>query len=513
MSLKRLKKTVPLCDDVGEETDLYKLIVKGTIRRVLGERIVALCKDTGRYLIGKIALRTLLPVALALTTSRTQSGLVSFFEDEEPEPSEETESENKIKSQPDDKDSESVGAGEGDEASVPSDTVRGLIYARVSSGKQLKSEGDDEEVEYDEGSIEGQIDELTDLAKNEGIELPYGPITDEAKTGTDFDRDGIQEVFEIAKRKNIDCLLVEKVDRIGRSAPETLYFIYILQSECDVTLLTPSGEHDIDTVEGLMQTTLLSLMAEVQNEIRTTKAKKERIRGFLHKKNWNCKSPKIPLGYDKTDDGWLEVNSEEQIIVRDLFRKFVECETYAETERYIDKEYGPSILDGHKVKTLLTNWVYIGKPRLPEEWVTETTYENNLEDPSLHLLRENESSPIDVSEETFRETQETISVKDDKHSSDEDSEQLLDFIEEFSLFAVIEGSDPATLLHHCGEPLVTDGQRDLKGRKVHRYRCRECEESEDPESYYRQWPRGYELERIKLIQEVLDGESTLFEDP
>lgn len=479
------------------------------MRSVLGERIVALCKDTGRNLIGKIALPAFLPLTLALTTSRTQSGLTNFFKSEDSEPSGDTEPEDHFN---EDRGKEDSDSNNDDETSSRSDTVRGLIYARVSSGNQLKSEGDDEEVEYDEGSIEGQIDELTELAKNEGIELPYDPISDEAKTGTDFDRDGIQEVFEVSKRKDINCLLVEKVDRIGRSAPETLYFIYILQSECDVTLLTPSGEHDIDKVEGLMQTTLLSLMAEVQNEIRTAKAKKERIRGFLHKKNWNCNSPKTPLGYDQTDDGWLEVNSKEKTVVRDLFRKFVECETYAKAERYIDDEYGSSFLDGHKVKTLLTNWVYIGKPRLPEEWITETTYSNDLEDPSLHLLRENKPSSVDVSEETFREAQKIIRAKDNKHSSDDDSQQLLDFIEEFSLFAVIEGSDPATLLHHCGEPLVTDGQRDLKGRTVHRYRCRECEESEGPESYYRQWPRQYELDRIQSIQEVLDGESSLFEE-
>jgi hypothetical protein len=302
------------------------------------------------------------------------------------------------------------------------------------------------------------------------------------------------------------------VDRIGRSAPETLYFIYILQSECDVTLLTPSGERDINQVEGLMQTTLLSLMAEVQNDIRTTKAKKELVRGFFDKKNWKCRSPKIPLGYKETDDGWLQVNSSEKKIIRDMFQKFVECGVYAATERYIDEKYGSNVLDGHQVRTLLKNAVYIGRPRLPEAWVTETTYKNDLEDESLHLLEQDNSADIDVNEDTFIEAQEIIEDIKNKHSTDDDTQQLLDFIEEFSLFAVIKGSEPATLLHHCGEPLVTDGQRDLKGRTVHRYRCRKCEESGNQESYYRQWPRQYELDQIELIQDVIDDDSDPFED-
>lgn len=49
----------------------------------------------------------------------------------------------------------------------------------------------------DEGSIDGQIEELETVAKKEGIEVPYDPIVDKAKTGTNFDREGIQQVFEI----------------------------------------------------------------------------------------------------------------------------------------------------------------------------------------------------------------------------------------------------------------------------------------------------------------------------
>ena len=479
------------------------------MRSLLGERIVALCKQTALDLKDKIAVPAIPMSTLALTTSAEQSELGNFDKSGDHKEI----AQNRTQSA----ETHNTSGSSSEEPTGSEENLRGLIYARVSSGGQLKGEEDAENSDggapgYDEGSIEGQIDELTELAKSEDICLPYDPITDEAQTGTDFDRDGIQEVFERSKQDDIDFLLVEKVDRIGRSAPETLYFIYILQSECEVTLLTPSGKRDLNEVEGLMQTTLLSLMAEVQNDIRTTKARKERVRGFLQKKNWKCRMPKIPLGYNETDDGWLEVDPEEKKIVRDLFRKFVDCGVYAETERYIDQEYGPRVLDGHKVQSILSQSAYIGKPRLPEEWLTDTTYENDLEDQSLNLLEEQETAEIDVSEETFDEAQELIKVINEKYSSDDSTQQLLDFIEEFSLFAVVEGTDPATLLHHCGEPLVKDGQRDLNGRIVHRYRCRKCEESEDSDSYYRQWPRQYELDKIRLIHQVVEGNSDPFQD-
>jgi DNA invertase Pin-like site-specific DNA recombinase len=355
-------------------------------------------------------------------------------------------------------------------------------------------------------------EELEKIAERKGIKLPYDPITDEAETGTNFDRDGIQEVFEKTKRKDIDYLLVEKVDRVGRTAAETLYFIYILQSECGVTLLTSSGSKDVSEAPGLMQTTVMSLTAQIQNELRIAKANKERIRGFLKKKNWKCKSSKIPLGYKETDDGWLTTNPEEKPIVRDLFQKFETCGNYSETERYIDNKYGKEYLNGHKVKTVLQNRVYIGQPRLPESWLEDTTYENDLHEPELNLLKDEDDAQVDICEATFHQVQKIIQEKE-QQCSDDDTMELLDFVEEFSLFSVIQGSNPATLLHHCGNPLIKDGQVDLRGEyTVHRYKCRHCEETEDASDYYRRWPKDYELDAIRLIQQVVDGDVPDFID-
>jgi len=474
--------------------------IKRKIRSVLGARILGTISIQIQHLKRKILLCVYVCTLLTLTASGTQTEIGSFADDRDnrqsiddgpnkPEPATASDGHDA------DQDDAETDYGE--------DAPKGLVYARVSSGGQLDGETSDSG--YDEGSISGQIEELEDLAEKEGIELPHDPITDEAQTGTNFNREGIQEVFEIAKREEIDYLLVEKVDRVGRSAPETLYFLYVLQSECSVTLLTPAGEQNVAQVKGLLHTTLMSLMAEVQNEIRTNKAKKSRIRGFLNQKNWNNYTHTVPVGYNQDEAGWLVIDYEEKTIVRDMFRKFVECETYAETERYIDKKYGTSVLDGHRVRTLLTEMTYIGKPRLPDQWVTETTYENDMECPELHLLEEESDAEVDVTEDVFHKAQEIIEEKDKKHSEDEETEGVLDFIEEFSLFAVVEGSDPARLVHHCGEPLVRDGQVDLKGRKVHRYRCPSCEKSESAEEYYKRWPTEAELDAIKMIQKVLTG--------
>jgi DNA invertase Pin-like site-specific DNA recombinase len=472
---------------------------------LLGNHILGLTLAEAQNLKRKIDTPTMVPsLLLLMSDGGTQSKFTHFSKSE-------TESATQPELQDSDPENEPTESDppDSEELEESIDAQTGLIYARVSSEKQR--DGDANTDGPDEGSIQGQIEEMEEIADKCGIKLPYDPITDEAKTGTNFERDGIQQVFEMSKRKDIDNLLVEKVDRVGRNAAETLYFIYVLQSECGVTLVTNSGERDISKTHGLMHTTLMSLMAEVQNDLRVAKANKERIRGFLKKKNWKCKQPDPPLGYDETENGWLTINADQKRVVRDLFRKFVECETYAETERYIDEAYDTDYLDGHKVKTILQYRVYIGKPQLPEDWLVDTTYENDLEDPDLHLLRREDQSEIDVSEETFHEAQEIIERKDEKYDYDGGLD-LMDFIEEFSLFSVIKGTDPAQLLHHCGEPMVKDGQVTVNGYHTHRYKCPECEETEDAEDYYRRWPKGFEIDKMTLIEKVIADKTSLFGD-
>jgi hypothetical protein len=85
-----------------------------------------------------------------------------------------------------------------------------------------------------------------------------------------------------------------------------------------------------------------------------------------------------------------------------------------------------------------------------------------------------------------------------------------DHLEKFGLFAVVNSSDIVKLVHHCGEPLVKNGQRTLKGReKIHQYYCPTCDEEVDPSDYYRRWPREVERDRMELIQEILNGEFSL----
>lgn len=489
--------------------DWPKMYIKRPMRLPLGERILSLISKLPHGLKQRIRRVASSSDDCPASLNLRQSTLEGYSEESKEESATDKKDQITGANQPDETDDSDTNDDDEDaqELADEDDKKVGIIYARVSSTSQTKDSDDENKV--DSGSIEGQISDLEDIAERKGIELPYDPFVDKAKTGTNFDRDGIKRVFQVSLQNDIDYLLVEKVDRIGRHAPETLYYISKLQRECGVTLITQKGEQNIESVEGMMHTTLMSLMAEIQNTIRTKKATKERIRGFLVKKNWGCKSPIIPLGYTETDDGWLEVDRKEKQIVREIFEKFAECENYSATERYIEEKFGSQALDGYTIKTILGESVYIGRPKLPEEWLDGMSFENDLDEPELHLLRP-EDDNRDVSEELFEQVQSVIAEKERTYSTDEETYTIEDFIDEFGLFGTVESSPPVKLIHHCGEPLVKNGQADLGGKydiTTHSYKCPACEEVEQLDDCYRKWPLQMEAEKMEIISDLLNGDN------
>lgn len=516
---------------VGITLDWPKPDKRPKIIRLLGRNILGHIHSLGQYLSQQVKIRadTAADSSDAATgqqslksfgdkTAGTTAGKKPQVNDPAPDGADED--------GPDDHTGDDGGGDGNPDAADEDEPPVGIIYARVSSRSQTEDDDDDDDApdedgsddpdggdadgdEIDSGSIEGQITELEAIAEDLGIRLPYDPFIDKAETGRNFDREGIQNVFRTAREEDIDYLLIEKVDRIGRNAPQTLYFISVLQRQCGVTLITPNGERDVSEVEGLMHTTLMSLMAEVQNDLRTTKARSERIRGFLEKQNWKAYMPRVPLGYTETDDGWLAVDPDEKPIVREIFRKFTDCEVYAETRRHIEEKYGTEVLDGYKIKTVLQQEAYIGRPQIPEAWIEGTSHDETVvEDPDLHLLRPADDDKP-VSEATFDEAQAIIERKAQSDDSDEPPHTVSDFIDEFGLFPTVEVSEPVKLIHHCGEPMTKAGQVELGGKfdiTTHRYVCPACRETEEPENYYRKWPKQFEAERMRLMQKLLNDQ-------
>lgn len=357
----------------------------------------------------------------------------------------------------------------------------GVVYARVSSPGQVEGE-----------SLDAQIDELDSIADERDIELPTNPIQDKGKTGTDFNRGGIQKVLRLANQTPLDYVFVDTIDRLGRAAAQTHYFIHVLQVDCDVSIFTSSGEMNVQMIEDVMQVSLSTLMAELATKNQGRGALRSRVRNFIENRKWGSWYPTTPLGYTKSEDSlWIEKHAPTIAAAEKMFEYFVDNKSYSETARLINKRY----LDSSKhvsriqIKSYLQNPVYLGRPTIPVDNIHNYNEDDLPKDPELKL----------VDEESFERVQEIVEKISEKYSSNEDVTEADDIIDEFGLFPVAESSPMVKLVcSACGGDVVRDGTRPLdKGNKMRlEYKCsnKNCGQRSP-------WPKEVEYTMWKTLSE------------
>lgn len=348
-----------------------------------------------------------------------------------------------------DKNRDEEGTGESQE---------GVIYARVSSDKQV-----------DEGySLGSQVESLKETAASYGVSLVQDPIKDKGKTGTNFRRPGIREVFRLAADGEITHLFVNDVSRIGRNAPETVYFVYKLQDQFDVTIILTNGPLDVDEFEDLMSLCFESLISQRSVQTRSQASIRSRIRRFVEDHNWSTWYPTVPLGYNRTNEDWLEINGDEISVVKNLFERFEETESYAETARYVNNrtDMAEETFSGDQVKRNLQRRVYIGKPTVNMKTDLYEKDELTAEDQNLQI----------INQELYERVQDIIVSKKERNSTNSHTKDVEDFAEIFGFLPMLEAS-PHLALHcpKCSTEMNKNGQRTLAGTEaIHNYVCPDC---------------------------------------
>ncbi|WP_177197645.1 recombinase family protein [Halogranum rubrum] len=358
---------------------------------------------------------------------------------------------------------------------------RGVIYARVSTAEQAK-DGD---------SLETQVKKLVVRAREDGVTLIRDPITEDGETGTDFDRSGIKEVFELAQTGKITHLYVNEISRIGRNAAETLYFVYLLQSKFDITLIMGTKNVDITgKISDLINTTLEALMAQVSMEARVTRSTETMVRKFEEKISWQSVRPNIPIGYQaiehESGDNWIETDSNQVEVVKRMYEIFLEEKTYSTTGEILSEEY-PEIptFDGGQVKRRLKKPLHIGKPTMELETDRVERDKVVVDSPELAV----------VDESVFREANEIIEEISKKSSSSNQSMNPFNFADKFGIDCLYSSAPRIEIVcPNCeSTELRKYGTRETGEFTVHNYECKEC-------SHQSKWPNQSSLERMRRAQ-------------
>jgi len=309
--------------------------------------------------------------------------------------------------------------------------------------------------------------------KADDVVAAHEPIVD-IETGTTTEREGLKQLWDLAKSGAIHYLYVHSLDRLGRHVAEIPNLMYRLKQEMNVTVRTIDREYNfIDPMDFL-----LLVIQSYPGHVESRRIGERTQRGKVEKfRNGKWVGP-VPFAYRRNASGELEKVREFEPIVRKIFENYKEKSdvkklTSATNELY-SKTTGRFSVD--QIRRILTNPVYTGRP----------CYGNaEISAPQLSMvpadLFENVQLLLKKKMQKFRTKKERKprSFLDDL-ASNYDAGSLVSFLKQFKPHCP-----------RCGAEMQGNGSKPshvIEGARLPNFRCK-C-------GYQRTIPNDAELERL-----------------
>ncbi len=182
---------------------------------------------------------------------------------------------------------------------------RACIYTRVST---------DAQGETDKVSLPEQERMAKACIESKGWQY-VATYEDNGYTGRNMNRPALQSMLESVRRKEIDAIIIFKLDRLSRSQKDTLNIIEDTLLKNNVDLVSLRETLDTTTPWGRAMIGVLSSFNQLESE---NIAQRTAMGRYATAREGGYAGGKPPLGY-KAVDGKLEIVSEEAKIVRLIF--------------------------------------------------------------------------------------------------------------------------------------------------------------------------------------------------
>lgn len=225
--------------------------------------------------------------------------------------------------------------------------MRVVAYCRFSSENQR-----------DGYSIEAQRKAIADYCDREGHTI-IDYYVDEAKSGTNDDREDFQSMIAAAASKKFQAVVVHKLDRFARDRYDSAIYKKKLKDH-GVRLLSVLEPLD-DSPESVMMESVLEGMAEYYSKNlarEVLKGKKVAASKAQHPGGMP------PYGFKVNANQLYEPVLEEITVVKDIFTKADAGFTFAAIARYLKdsgiKNRQGHVIDPHWISRLIANPIYSG---------------------------------------------------------------------------------------------------------------------------------------------------------
>jgi DNA invertase Pin-like site-specific DNA recombinase len=167
--------------------------------------------------------------------------------------------------------------------------MRAIIYCRVSTTKETQ-----------ETSLKRQEEELTQLAKQYQFEVVS--LIKEQASGYELERDGILQLLEEMKVKQVQAILIQDETRLGRGNAKIALLHCILKEGIKLYSISHNGELQLSESDSMVLN-IVGMVEEYQRKLHNVKIKRGMKRAVHHgyRPEENLKNLGENSGSDKID--------------------------------------------------------------------------------------------------------------------------------------------------------------------------------------------------------------------
>lgn len=230
--------------------------------------------------------------------------------------------------------------------------VYATVYSRVSSPNQVR--------EYSLEEQERRCRERCDLM---GWRVRY-LFREEGVSGATLNRPKFQIMLEKARMERFDILVFWKLDRFCRSLVDLVNIERELR-EYSISLHSVTEQIDTTTPVGKFNFRNLASAAELERELIKERSKMG-MHALARQHKWPNNYP--PLGYDKREDGKLNINEGEAKLVTRIFNKYLDFKSMPEVAFRLNekgiKTKRKNAWSVPSIKKVLDDEIYIGRYRV-----------------------------------------------------------------------------------------------------------------------------------------------------
>jgi len=250
--------------------------------------------------------------------------------------------------------------------------LRCAIYTRKSTdhGLELEFNSLDAQREACEAYIKSQA--------AEGWQKLSQRYDDAAYSGSDMDRPALQKMLNDIESRQIDIVVVYKIDRLTRSLADFAKLVEIFEAK-SVSFVAITQQFNSTTSMGRLTLNVLLSFAQFERELASERVR-DKIAASRKKGKWTGGS--VSLGYDVKDKK-LVVNPTESKAVRMIFSRYLALKSFqtlvdelnekgilTKKRRVAGKILGGLPFTYGPLAYLLKNRTYLGQTHYKDQWFT-----------------------------------------------------------------------------------------------------------------------------------------------